>query len=108
MDLDRFVSLFILVLSVLTIASGNFVATIKEAQDSIEPELRRLVITHNIEKSIECAMKKTRVLNTTGYYVAFLYFRCCQDEYTLNGTKTIRNGKAHQLLTCVEGDQKKG
>ena len=57
MGLNVFLSLFILALSVLTLASGNFVATIKEAQDSIEPELRRLVITYNIEKSIECAKK---------------------------------------------------
>ena len=107
MGLNAFLSLFILILSVLTLANGNFVATIKEAQDSIKPELRRLVITYSNEKSIEL-IKNTRVLNSTGYYVACLYCRCCQDEYTLNGTKTIRNGKPHQLLTCVKGDQKNG
>ena len=64
MDLDRFVSLFILVLSVLTIASGNFVTTMKESQDGIKPELRRLVITYNIEKSIERYLENTRFLNS--------------------------------------------
>ena len=53
MGLNAFLSLFILILSVLTLANGNFVATIKEAQDSIKPELRRLVITYSNEKSIE-------------------------------------------------------
>ena len=53
MGLNVFLYLFMLTLFVLKIASGNFVATLKEAEVSIKPELRRLVITYNIEQSIK-------------------------------------------------------
>ena len=55
MGLSVFLPLFMLTLSVLTLAGSNFVATIKEARDSIKPELRRLVMTHNINKFVERA-----------------------------------------------------